>query len=255
MITERAARLIESCKLYVEREGARRQREEYEGLRDGLKEAAASLFPAYSTTVTLRDLRGNGVPALSPIPQAGQMKTQTVEASAKFAAAPASLVGQNQFQIPGFKRSAVAVARRADEELAVIWARYVDEAVPAAPADLVELFARIPSKRDAAHEVRRLTSEVRLARQRPPRDRQQLDAFAELVGQLSAALAKLFQGRGDGEDGPGRRDMPDRVREFIDQASSVAGAPVTAATAEVLEWLRDAGIIDAFVVRTASPRP
>jgi hypothetical protein len=251
VITERATKLRELCKQYVEREQERRRREDYERLRDGLKEAAATLFPSYSACISLREL---GAALLDPQPsaQARQLKVQAAESLEKFAAAPSSLVGTDQFPIPAFKRAASAVAKRMDEELLTAWVGHIKKEAPAVPEELVILFARIPGKREAASEVGRLAAEVDRFRDQLPRDRHRLDAFRDLMARLAVALRNLFQGQNSGSN---VTDMPAQVRDFIEKASTTNGAPIEAATREVIEWLRGAGIISAFVVRTAATRP
>jgi hypothetical protein len=248
MIAERATRLIELSQEYDRREQQRKQWQDYQRLRDGLKEVNEILFPPFGTAVTLRDLRDPSLGDLRADGQARQLKEQAAEAMAKFNASPASLVGQTSFPLPTFKRTASGIAGRTNDELTRTWAGYVERSAPSVPLDLVELFSRIPGKRELASQVQRLDSEVRRAPQNPPRDRDDLDQFHDLLKRLVDALQALFR------SGDGRGSISLELQQFIQSASAPGGAPLTSITPEVLAGLSQIGILGAFAVRTSTTR-
>lgn len=111
------------------------------------------------------------------------------------------------------------------EALSAAWIGWVRAQVPQiGDAELVP-FEADPDYRELVEQIRTWVNELRQAEQKPGASSADFAAVEEVAAQLRAALGKL------------PTDAPAEVKAFLAVANSSAGAPMSALTPAVLEWL------------------
>lgn len=129
---------------------------------------------------------------------------------------------------------------KAHEQAGMAWERFTGEraaeALSRRVADILEVFRQLP---DSEKQVLRVRQHVELIRARaaaPPHSNEDLEAFEKALDEFRKAFAAL-------------EGIPDSVMGFVLGAIRLSGAPLSALSSEVTDWLHKHGLEGSFCVR------
>jgi hypothetical protein len=226
-LLDRASRVLEA---YTDHERTMRTVTQLTELEDDLRPLIGSLRKVVTGFAVLDHV---SEPAARP--QAPMTAADWRTASAELRATR-SLPASQQVRL----RPVLEIERGAREDISSRWRSYVHSQMPGLDGlpDLAGILSQVGAD---PHQVANLRSGVvdlrRLAGQMP--DAQAADRVADAVAQIRAALAALV---GDS----------DEVRQFINDSTG-GGAPISALTPVVLEWMHTHGTTRSFKIMAGRP--
>ena len=113
-----------------------------------------------------------------------------------------------------------------ESRLKLAWSTHALAKVPTLNEEVLSVFESVPAYADAVRRIRTRLRELRASAALLPRDAADVVSFEAAL----KAVDEEWQGLGGGQ-------VPAEVRELIRAASSSLGAPISALTPLVLEWL------------------
>lgn len=172
------------------------------------------------------------VPASEPAPT----EPEPLPAAPAWSSELPTLVAQHQLLAEHNRDLAAEVLGAFRAAVASVWAAWVRSQTPRVDEAELAAFESHPDHRATVERVRELANELKRAAETPATDPSGFAAVAELAARLRAALAQL-------------PEVPAEVRAFLAAANTPEGAPLSAVTPAVLEWLVARGQSETFRVR------
>lgn len=209
-----------------------------EAIRSRASQFETALATLRLSAGSARLLRGHGVQFDVDVQSAdgvGHFLGQLLEAvSADPAAALATRDIQPKMLAP-LAKLAASVQAAADQA----WLRHIRSQLPAVNTDLLDALARVPALRMKVEHFRGLRNRALTIGEKAPTKDAEFEVAQALILQCSEAWSDL--------DAEG---IPKAVITFFREAASPLGAKLSALTPEVLSWLQEHALVDAFGIRT-----
>ncbi len=230
LITDATSTLERLTRLRTAAEGA----EEARALEALRKELADLASPIYELATRGAVFRSEGV-TLSAIPDLANVRENVQKAFERFQQASKATTLRQGRMWTTLDNKLQTLAQKAQSTQSTDWLHYFDHHLFSGlpPAKRESTLAKTPQNEQALKRYRELYQSFIKYRQQPPTNAEEFNKLR----QLSQQLAKItFQ-----------EDVPEDVRKFLDALG--VGAGLHLLTSEVLNWLRDNGLLGNYVVR------
>ena len=233
MFEERAERLVKRIENARTRMELANHAEALESRAKQLEELAQSVNDA----LRIRALLHRGGVAVDSQPKTPGLRAFAARLREVAVRDPKALIGSSGEFGQQFKRPLEQFVNGLRVMMVRAWERHVYEHSCQVPSEL-DVFEKLEGFRQSVRRIRECTRQRDEVRHQLPRSLNDLEHANQTLQQLQEAVAAL------GDDG-----IPVPVREFLSLAGR-SGAPLESASSDVLDWLREHGLIGQFIVTT-----
>ncbi|MDD5034965.1 MAG: hypothetical protein PHE55_09425 [Methylococcaceae bacterium] len=230
LITDATSTLERLTKLRTASEDAQEARE----LETLSKELAELASPVCGLAANFAVFRSEGV-ALSAIPDFANVIDSIQKTLERFQQAPKATTLRQGRVWTTLVNKLQTLAQKAQSTQVKDWQYYFDHQLFGGlpPAKRESTLAKTPQNKQALEHYRELYQKFIKYRQQPPTSSEEFNKLCQLSKQLANIT---FQ-----------EDVPEDVRKFLDALG--IGADLHLLTPDVLNWLRDNGLLGNYVVR------